>query len=108
MWPSSGSDKVVTARGNVVGLWPDRLSRNAGTAEGCRDLLSLDDRDQDRQSEVRMPGIDRLIQPVRKFALARERAVPFARIISNAADMPQRQLQLDQRQRCIGPGGGIK
>src|SRR5712671_6681214 len=46
-----------------------------------------------------MAGFDRAVEPVRQ----RQRAVPFAVIISYAADLPLRQLQIDQRQRRVGP-----
>ena len=51
-----------------------------------------------------MTGLDRLIEPVRQFALARQRAIPFAVVIGEAADLPLRQFQIDQRQRGVGPG----
>ncbi len=51
-----------------------------------------------------MPGLDRLIEPVRKFSLARERAVPLA---GDAPELPEGQLQVDQRQRGVGPGVGL-
>jgi len=51
-------------------------------------------------------GFDWLIQPVRQFALARQRAMPFAVVIGKAADLPLRQFQIDQRQRRISPGTG--
>jgi hypothetical protein len=44
------------------------------------------------------------IQPVGKFALARECAMPFAAVVDKTADPPLRQLQVDQRQRRVGPG----
>ena len=52
-------------------------------------------------------GLDRLIEPVGKFALAGQCAVPLTLVIGDATDMPQRQFQIDQRQRGIGPGAGI-
>src|SRR5216683_1426816 len=50
-----------------------------------------------------MMGLDRLIEPIRKLALARQRAIPLALVIGDAANLPLRQFQIDQRQRCIGP-----
>ena len=47
-----------------------RRGRNAGLARGCADALGLDERAQERQRQVGMPGLDGLIQPVRQFALA--------------------------------------
>ena len=54
-----------------------------------------------------MPGFDGLVQPVRKFALTGERAVPFTGVVSDAADMPKRQLQFEQFERRIRPSAGI-
>ena len=48
-------------------------------------------------------GFDRLIEPFWKLAQARQCAMPFAFIIGEAADLPLRQLQVDQRKRRIGP-----
>ena len=54
--------------------------------------------------KIGMAAFDRFIEPVGQFALARQRAVPFAIVIGKTADLPLRQLQIDQRQRRIGPG----
>ena len=54
-----------------------------------------------------MMGFDRLIEPVGQFAFARQRAMPFALVIGDAANLPLRQFQIDQRQRRIGPGARL-
>ena len=48
-----------------------------------------------------------MIEPIGEFAFARQRAVPFALIIGDAAKLPLRQFQVDQRERRIGPGAGL-
>src|SRR3954467_10165907 len=40
--------------------------------------------------------LDRGVEPVRQFALARESAMPFTLVIGDAADLPERQLPLHQ------------
>lgn len=54
-----------------------------------------------------MPGFDRLIEPFREFRVARESTVPFAAIVGDTADVPQRQFQFEQSKRRIDPGAGI-
>ena len=54
-----------------------------------------------------MSGFDCLVQPLGKFALAGQRAVPLALIIGDAADLPLRQFKVDQRQGCFGQGAGL-
>jgi hypothetical protein len=54
-----------------------------------------------------MTAFDRMIEPVRQFAFARQCAKPFTFIIGDAADLPLRQFQIDQRQRSIGPGARL-
>ena len=80
---------------------------NAGPARRRADALGLDERAQDRQRQIGVAGLDRLIEPVRQLALARQRAMPFALVIGDAADLPLRQFQIDQRQRRIGPGARL-
>jgi hypothetical protein len=89
--------------------WPLVLRHggNARPARGHAAALGLDEGAQDRQRQIAMVGLDRLIEPVRQFAFARERAVPFAFVVGEAADLPPRQLKFDQRQRRIGPGGRL-
>ena len=100
--PASG--EIVAADRLVEGVGAPRRGRNAGPARRCADALGLDERAQDRQRQVGVTGLDRLIQPIGQFALARQRAVPFALVIGEAADLPLRQFQIDQRQRGVGPG----
>ena len=49
-------------------------------------------------------GLDRLVEPFGKVALARQRAMPFAAVVGEAAELPLRQFEVEQRQRRIGPG----
>ena len=75
-----------------------------GLVAGAADVLGLDERAQDRQRQIRVAGFDRSIEPVGKLALARQRAIPLALVIGDAANLPKRQFQIDQRQRGIRPG----
>src|SRR5215831_1756740 len=77
---------------------------DAGSAQRRADALCLDEGREDRKREVCMTCLDRLIEPVRQLAFARQRAIPFAPVIGNAADLPERQLQIDQREGHVGPG----
>src|ERR1700737_2298108 len=85
-----------------------RVARHNGDAacpaRRCTDALGIDERAQDRQRQIRVTGFDRSIEPVRELALARQRAIPLALVIGDAANLPLRQFQVDQRKRRIGPG----
>ena len=48
-----------------------------------------------------MMRLDRLIEPIRQFAVARQRTIPFAAVLGDAADLPLRQLEIDQCQRGL-------
>ncbi len=61
-------------------------------------------RAQNSQRQIRVPGFDRLVEPFGKFAFAGQRAVPFALIIGDAANLPLRQFEVDQRECSVGPG----
>ena len=65
-------------------------------------MLGLDEGAQDRQRQIRVAGFDRPVEPVGQLAFARQGAVPLALVIGDAANLPQRKLQVDQRQRGIG------
>ena len=42
-----------------------------------------------------MTSLDRLVQPLGKFALPRQRTVPLALVVGDAAYLPKRQFQID-------------
>src|ERR1700676_881130 len=87
--------RIAGRRGHAC---PDR--RRTGT-------LRIDERHQDRKRQIRVAGLDRLIDPFGKFALARQRAIPFTVVIDDTANLPLRQLQFDQCKRGIGPGARL-
>src|ERR1700730_4439218 len=96
-----GQDRLVKrARGA-------RCRRDAGPARRRGNALGFYERAQDRQRQIRMTGLDRLIEPIGKLALARQRAIPLALVVGDAANLPLRQLQIDQRQRRVVPGAGL-
>ena len=100
------SEKIVE-RHRLVEI-PHALAHRRNTAPLRRlaDPLRLDERAEDGEREICMPGFDGLIEPIRQLALARQRAMPFAIVIGEAANLPERQFKIDQRQRCIGPRSG--
>src|SRR5450631_4148660 len=65
---------------------------DAGPARRRSHVLGVDERAQNCQRQIRMTGLDRLIEPIRKLALARQRAIPLALIIGDAANLPLRQF----------------
>ena len=98
------STKVVAAGWLKERACIGRDAGNARPARRCGDALGFDERAQDRQRQIGVMAFDRPVEPIRQLALTRERAIPLALVIGDAADLPQRQLQIDQRQRRIGPG----
>src|SRR3954452_22976324 len=111
--PSPRATSVMTSVGLAEIFAADRLvervtrGTNSGNARTrnfqgqCLDLY------ESRQQRGRKRGVAPLAggaEPVRQLALARESAVPFTLVVGDAADLPQRQLQLHQCQRSIGPG----
>src|SRR6202035_4357537 len=98
--------EIVAAERLIERVGVARYGGHARPALGRADTLGLDERAQDRQRQIRMTGLDRSIEPVGKLALARQRAVPLALVIGDAANLPERQLEVDQRQRGVGPGAG--
>ena len=66
--PASGeiaaADRLVESVGAPRRVW------HAGPDRRCTDALRFHKCAQDRQCQVGMTGLDRLIQPVRQFALA--------------------------------------
>src|SRR5664279_1945845 len=103
---SAASAEIVAADRLAERVNLARHRGNAGPARRRTEAPGVYERAQDRQRQIRMPGFDRMIEPIRQFALARQRAVPLAVIIGDATKLPLRQFQIDQRQRRIGPGGG--
>src|SRR5262249_36988660 len=77
---------------------------NAGAGLRKANALRLDKGAEDGERQLRMPAFDTLVEPVRQLALARQRAIPFAVVIDDATNLPERQFEIDQRQRRIGPG----
>jgi hypothetical protein len=101
------SAEIVAADRLVERVHLARRCRHARSAFGWCDALGLDERAQDRQGQIRVPRLDVLIKPVWKLTFARQRAVPFAVVVSDAADLPEWQLEIDERQRHIGPGSRV-
>src|SRR6516162_5469105 len=99
------SGKVVAAERRNESLRA-RSRRHARPARGGRELLCFHERGQQRKREVRMMRLDRLIEPVGKFAMMRQSAMPFVAVVGDAAKLPLRQLKLDHGQRRIRPGSG--
>lgn len=54
-----------------------------------------------------MGGFDALIEPVGKLTLARQGAMPYAGLVSDAAKLPLRQFEFEQGQHGVGPGAGL-
>src|ERR1700730_2824953 len=77
---------------------------HAGPARRCVDALGLDECAQDRQRQIGVTGFDRSIEPIGQLTLARQRAIPLALVIGDAANLPLRQFQVEQRKRRIRPG----
>jgi len=96
--------KLSQQTGSQSGLASRDTAGNARAARRCRDALGLDERAQHRQRQIGVANLDRPVEPVGKLALARQGAIPFALVIGDAANLPQRQFQIDQRQRGIDPG----
>src|SRR6266446_5594392 len=68
-----------------------RVARHGGYAgPACRQsgTLGVDEGAQDRQGQIGVTGFDRSIEPVGQFAFARQRAIPRALAIGDAADLP--------------------
>src|SRR5206468_8437006 len=97
------SGEIVAANRLVERVRILRYHRYAGPARRRADTAGLDERAQDRQRQIGVAAFDRLIEPFRQLALARERAVPFAFVIGDTADLPLRQFEIDQSKRCVGP-----
>lgn len=95
--------EVVAANGLIERHRFLRRGRNTGPAQWRADASRLDKSTEDRKREVGVTGFYRLIEPFGQFALARQRAIPFTVVIGEAADLPLRQLQIDQRECCVGP-----
>jgi len=55
-----------------------------------------------------MLRLHRLIEPFRQLAVARQCAIPFAAVIGDPANLPLRQLEIDQRHRGFAKGGSAK
>src|ERR1700687_4109410 len=99
--------EIVAADRLVERACVARHHGDACPARRCIDALGVDERAQDGQRQIRVTGVDRLIEPIGKLALARQRAIPLALVIGDAANLPLRQFQIDQGQRCVGPRVGL-
>src|SRR3984893_8174341 len=102
--PFAALREIVAADRLVERPWGARHHGAACPARWGIDALGVDERAQEGQRQIRVTGFDRLIEPIGKLALARQRAIPLALVIDDAANLPLRQFQIDQRKRCIGPG----
>ena len=97
--PLSGEIVAANRLVGADGRGPARPERWSDST--ARRRVAPPKRAQDRQRQVGITGLDGLIQPVRQLALVRQRAMPFAVVVGEAADLPLRQFQIDQRERCI-------
>jgi hypothetical protein len=96
--------EIVAADRHVERVGVARHGGDAGSAPWRRETKGLDEGAQNRQGQIRMMGFDRLIEPFGKLALVRQCTIPLAIVVGDAANLPLRQFQIDQRQRRIGPG----
>jgi hypothetical protein len=98
---------VVVAAGDLVERIRTRAHRgNAGVARLHAGTAGFDECAEDREREVRVPRLDRLVQPVRQLPLARQCAVPLALVIGDTPRLPLRQFEIDQRQCSVDPCTG--
>src|SRR2546429_4764656 len=65
-----GLCEIVAADRLVESMGALRRARHAGSAGRRADTLRLDEPTQDRQRQIGVAALDRLIEPVRQFALA--------------------------------------
>ena len=71
---------------------------------GCVDAECLDKLPQDRQRQIIMSAIRRLVERQRQMWLMRKRAKPFASLGGYAPNAPSRQFEPNQAESKIGPG----
>src|SRR3954454_9717045 len=95
--PRLRATTVMTSGGLAEIFAADRLiervrrgtnSGNARTRNFQGQCLDLDESRQQRQRKIDVAGLDRGVEPVRQLTFARERTVPFALVIGDAADLP--------------------
>ena len=67
----------------------------------------LEECEQDRQRQALVIGHRKLIETKRQPWMPGQRAVPLVVLVDEAAKLPFRQLELDQRKGRIGPSTGI-
>src|SRR6266566_3429046 len=85
---------VVGSTEMIAGDWLiERVgfTRRRGNARAARrrcNALRLNERAQDGHRQVRVSGLDGSIEPIGQFSFARQRAVPFALVIGDAANLP--------------------
>jgi hypothetical protein len=99
--------EVVAAERHAERLRAAKRWDAGGCGRDDADALHLDERAQNREREIRVTSFDRLINPIRKFALARQSAMPFTGVIDNATNLPLRQFEREQDERGVGPGTGL-
>src|SRR6202048_4757501 len=102
--PFAALREIVAADRLVERACVARHHGDACPARWCIDALGVDERAQNCQRQIRVTGFDRSIEPIGQLTLARQRAIPLALVIGDAANLPLRQFQVDQRKRRIGPG----
>src|SRR5580704_6791690 len=75
------SGKIVAAEGRVEQVCGARNVRNARSGRRCTDALRADEGAEYRERKLRVAEFNRLIEPIGKLALARQRTVPFAFVV---------------------------
>jgi hypothetical protein len=83
-----GLTEIVAAHRLVERIDVARHGGDAGPASGRSEVLGVDERAQDRQRQIGVVGFDGSIEPVGKLTLARQRAIPLAFVIGDAANLP--------------------
>src|SRR5260370_37141051 len=82
--------EVVSKHTLVERACVTRHGRDTCSARRGADALYTDEGAKNSQRKIRVMGFDRLIEPFRKLALAGQRAMPFAAVVDDAANLPLR------------------
>src|ERR1700741_3065321 len=84
-WTVSSHLREIVDRQWLVEIACCRLhGGHAGTALPLTDAPGLDKCAQDGERQIRVPDLDGFVEPVRQLALARQRAIPFTVVVSEA------------------------
>jgi hypothetical protein len=107
MLNGAGRSGEVVATQRALDHWPKL--RNAGDGSARRNAPSacFDKCPQYRQRQHLVTGVRGIVHCRRQIRLLRQRAQPLAVFANKAADIPVRQLDLDQGKYGIGPSAGL-